>query len=73
VRPSTAELDRTLLDRRALSQVGDTVNVNGTGKISVDVRAPRGTKVEAEAGGLFKKTEIQRNVQMEPASQGPEE
>jgi uncharacterized protein (TIGR02594 family) len=45
--------------------------VEGTGKISVDVNAPRGTKVEAEGGGLFKNVEINRQVQMDPASRGP--
>jgi hypothetical protein len=41
--------------------------VNGTGKITVDVNAPKGTKVGAEGGGLFKDTEINRQTQMEPA------
>jgi len=47
------------------------VNVNGTGKISVDVRAPSGTNVRAQGEGLFRKTEISRQVQMEPAMSGP--
>jgi hypothetical protein len=47
------------------------VNVNGTGKISVDVRAPNGTNVQAQGEGLFRKTEISRQVQMEPAMSGP--
>ena len=46
------------------------VNVNGTGSISVDVRAPQGTNVKADSGGLFRKTEISRQVQMEPAEFG---
>jgi len=46
--------------------------VEGTGKITVDVNAPKGTNVGAEGGGLFKKTEINRQTQMEPAARGPE-
>jgi hypothetical protein len=48
-----------------------SVNVNGSGKISVEVKAPAGTKAGAEGEGLFKKTEVTRQVQMEPASGGP--
>jgi hypothetical protein len=48
-----------------------TQKVEGTGKISVDVRAPQGTKVAAEGGGLFKKVETNRQVQMAPAAEGP--
>jgi len=47
------------------------VNVNGTGTISVDVRAPAGTTVKAAGGGLFRRTEVNRQVQMEPAEFGP--
>jgi hypothetical protein len=47
--------------------------VNGKGMISVDVNAPKGTRVTAEGEGLFKKTEINRQTQMEPAAQEPEE
>jgi hypothetical protein len=46
--------------------------VEGTGKISVDVNAPKGTKVGAEGGGIFKDVEINRQTQMEPAKKGPE-
>jgi uncharacterized protein (TIGR02594 family) len=52
--------------RRGLAQSNET-KVNGTGKITVDVNAPKGTKVGAEGGGLFKDTEINRQTQMEPA------
>jgi hypothetical protein len=48
-----------------------THKVEGTGKISVDVKAPRGTKVGASGGGLFKKTEIERTPQMQEAKEGP--
>ncbi|PWT74307.1 MAG: hypothetical protein C5B60_06855 [Chloroflexi bacterium] len=55
------------LDRAAMQNV----NVNGTGKISVDVNAPPGTRVAAEGEGLFKSTEISRQTQMMPAESGP--
>jgi hypothetical protein len=58
-----AGLDTAPLDR-APSQ---RVDVNGTGKLSVDVKAPEGTKVAAEGAGLFKDTEVKRQTQMAPA------
>jgi hypothetical protein len=61
----SAALDRSALDR------GTEHRVHGTGKLSVDVKAPRGTKVDAEGDGLFKKTEIDRQTQMEPAQSAP--
>jgi hypothetical protein len=48
-----------------------STKVEGTGKISVDVNAPKGTGVQAEGGGLFKDVEINRQTQMEPARRGP--
>jgi hypothetical protein len=44
----------------------------GSGKISVDVNAPKGTKVDAQGGGIFKDVEINRQTQMERARSGPE-
>ncbi|MCA1452128.1 hypothetical protein I6F35_02725 [Bradyrhizobium sp. BRP22] len=55
--------DRQQIDK---SQAA-TTTVNGTGKITVDVNAPKGTKVGAEGGGLFKDVEVNRQTQMEPA------
>ena len=52
---------------RAVADNQMTHQVNGTGKISVDVKAPANTRVAAAGGGLFKKTEITRQTQMEPA------
>lgn len=60
-------LDARALDRAAARDV----NVNGSGKISVDVRAPAGTRVGAQGQGLFKTTEITRQTQMMPAEYGP--
>ena len=45
--------------------------VEGSGKITVDVNAPKGTNVGAEAKGLFKSVAINRQTQMEPARRGP--
>jgi uncharacterized protein (TIGR02594 family) len=59
--------DRQQIDR---SQTA-TTKVEGTGKLSVDVKAPKGTQVDASGGGLFKQTEINRQTQMEPARRGP--
>ena len=53
------------------SQVAST-KVEGTGKLTVDVNAPKGTNVGAEGGGLFKRVEMNRQTQMSPARRGPE-
>ncbi|WP_028164124.1 hypothetical protein [Bradyrhizobium elkanii] len=55
--------DRQQIDK---SQAAST-KVEGSGKIRVDVNAPKGTKVGAEGGGLFKDVEVNRQTQMEPA------
>jgi hypothetical protein len=47
------------------------VEVSGTGRIAVDVNAPSGTSVTAQAEGFFKSTEITRQTQMMPAEFGP--
>jgi hypothetical protein len=64
-----ATIDRAAqaLDRAAVQNI----NVNGTGKLSVDVTAPPGTRVAADGEGLFKTTEISRQTQMMPAQSGP--
>jgi hypothetical protein len=48
-----------------------THKVEGTGKINVNVKAPKGTSVSASSGGLFRKTEIERTPQMQEARDGP--
>lgn len=60
-------------DRKQLdgAQVAST-KVEGSGKITVDVNAPKGTNVGAEGGGLFKKVEMNRQTQMSPARRGPD-
>ncbi len=62
-----AQRSREQIDRSQSS----TQKVEGTGKLSVDVRAPKGTNVEASGQGLFKNTEINRQTQMEPTRRGP--
>ena len=47
------------------------MKVEGSGKLSVDVNAPKGTRVGAQGKGLFKTVEINRQTQMEPAKRGP--
>jgi hypothetical protein len=47
----------------AATQSGEN-KVTSDGTIRVDVNAPKGTRVSAEAGGLFKNTEINRRVPM---------
>jgi hypothetical protein len=61
--------DRAQLD----AANANPIKVDGSGKITVDVNAPKGTKVGAEGGGLFKDVEVNRQVQMEPAAGGPPE
>jgi hypothetical protein len=66
----TPGVDRRELDRMQARAMNAT-KVEGTGKLTVDVNAPRGTSVSAEGGGLFKKTEVTRRIQMDEASSGP--
>jgi hypothetical protein len=60
------DMDRGAMDRSMQH------NVTGTGKISVDVNAPKGTNVRARGGGLFKKVEVTRQTQMDKASKHAE-
>ena len=50
-----------------------SAKVEGTGKLTVDVNGPKGTKVGAEGGGLFKEVQVNRSTQMLPAARGPVE
>jgi hypothetical protein len=58
-----------MIDDRTLQNVN--VKVEGTGKLTADIRAPRGTRVGLSGGGLFRRTELNRQTQMERAAQGP--
>ena len=59
-----AGVDRAGIDARTREM---THKVEGTGRLSVHVSAPHGTRVGAQGGGLFKKLEVHRQRQMEPA------
>jgi hypothetical protein len=61
--------DRKELDQQMAREVSH--KVEGSGKLTVDVNAPAGTKVAAEGQGLFKKVETNRQTQMAPAAEGP--
>ena len=63
--PTSIETARRAIDKSA------STKVEGSGKITVDVNAPKGTNVGAEAKGLFKSVAINRQTQMEPARRGP--
>jgi hypothetical protein len=72
--PEAAENKRKILEARGLidkTQAAST-KVEGTGKLTVDVNAPKGTNVGAEGGGLFKNVEINRQTQMSEARRGPQ-
>jgi hypothetical protein len=64
------DMDRSAVDR---AWAGPPTRVEGTGKLSVDVKAPKGTSVNAEGGGMFKSVEMNRQTTMEPAAVGPAE
>jgi hypothetical protein len=64
--------DRDLEDARKQLDKSSATKVEGSGKITVDVNGPKGTKVGAEGKGIFKDVEINRQTQMEPARKGPE-
>jgi hypothetical protein len=71
--PRAIAAKRKILEaRQQLNKDQAAQKVEGTGKITVDVNAPKGTRVSAEGGGLFKQTEISRQTQMQPAQAGPE-
>jgi hypothetical protein len=70
-RDFTAPVPDEAIDRASLYSAlrGEmTHKVEGTGTLTVDVNAPEGTQVDAEAGGIFAKLEINRQVQMERAA-----
>ena len=58
-------------DRQQIDRSQQAAKVEGTGKLTVDVNAPKGTNVGAEGGGLFKNVEVNRQTQMEQARVGP--
>ena len=47
------------------------VKVEGSGKLTTDIKAPRGTKVGLSGSGLFRRTEMSRQTQIELAADEP--
>jgi uncharacterized protein (TIGR02594 family) len=62
---------RAVIDKAMNNEI--TSRVEGTGKITVDVNGPKGARVKAEGGGIFKDVQINRQPQMAPAAEGPRE
>jgi hypothetical protein len=60
--------DRSALDRQALSK---PTEISSKGNLSVDVKAPAGSKVEYNGNNLLKPTSMQRQTQMMPTDTGP--
>ena len=58
--------DRQAIDAHSVR----THRVEGSGKLTANITAPKGTDVTLEGGGLFKKTEINRQIPMEAARPG---
>jgi hypothetical protein len=73
-RKSLSDLDqqntKLLSDKQTLNAAAAT-KVEGTGSLDVTVNGPPGTKVDASGGGIFKQTNVVRNIQMAPAASGP--
>jgi hypothetical protein len=61
--------DRRTVD--TLARAVRTQKVEATGKLTANINAPKGTDVTLEGGGVFRKVEVNRQVQMAPARQGP--
>ena len=67
----SSPVSRDQIERaRDLLNRNQGMKVEGSGKLSVDVKAPKGTSVGAQGKGLFKTVEINRQTQMEPAKRG---
>jgi hypothetical protein len=64
------EPDRGALDRNAVDRQNGA-SINSTGKLSVDVNAPPGTKVDYNGDNLLRATSMQRQTQMMPTDTGP--
>jgi uncharacterized protein (TIGR02594 family) len=54
--------DRVAVDASSEAKQVRSVNVDVSGKLSADVRAPRGSEVKIEGGGAFSKTEMSRTM-----------
>jgi hypothetical protein len=56
------------IDKALGAASGAPGKIEGNANITVDVNAPKGTKVGAEADGVFKKTQVNRSTQMDHAT-----
>jgi hypothetical protein len=65
---AAADQVRKSIDRA--NSGGGVAKVEGTGQLNVHVNAPAGTHVQAEGGGIFKRTLLHRQVPMEAAHPG---
>lgn len=74
---TTAGADRPGINRSALnppldrSALNDNNKISSTGKLSVDVNAPPGSKVDYSGDNLLRATSMQRQTQMMPTDTGP--
>ena len=65
------EFNTSMGSRMSINAALSGGQIDTTGQLDVNVRAPRGTKVKAEGGGIFEKTNVRRNIQMQTAPGGP--
>jgi uncharacterized protein (TIGR02594 family) len=63
----SGKIDDALMGRLNDSLAADTgtQTVEGSAKLTVDVKAPRGTRIGVESGGMFKETTVNRSTQMD--------
>jgi hypothetical protein len=69
--PGGGEADRTALNTSAVDRMNGSGGVSSTGKLTVDVRARQGDKVEYAGTGLLRPTEMMQSRQMEHTQSGP--
>jgi hypothetical protein len=65
------QLTKAAADRQAVGSGETKHTVSGAADLNVKISAPAGTSVNASSSGLFQKTNIERNVQMTPATSRP--
>jgi hypothetical protein len=61
--PSIADLTK-----RERDATRHQVDINGNANVNVKVDAPRGTRATAKSDGVFKRTRVERQIQMEKAA-----
>jgi uncharacterized protein (TIGR02594 family) len=63
--------DTQLATQSKSIQPTQKVEVNGSAKVNIDVKAPAGTKAKANGSGLLKDINLKRTTQMNPADAAP--